>query len=225
LFSLLTLRNGKMVAPGGIPWDGIPRDSADLYNPATGTWVETRSLNVARSQYVAAALPNGKALVTGGFGMNNTNLNSSELYDPLTNSWSLTGSTEATAGNAVLLNTGEVLATDEVGVPADSELYNPTTGSWTATLGLMNLVRIADTLTLLTNGHALTAGGCVSNVACPTVSTENYDPVSQRWTLDGTLNIARYVHSAVRLRDGRVLVAGGIDADFHQISSAEIYTP
>jgi hypothetical protein len=55
---------------------------AELYDPATGTWSPTGSLNAARADYTATLLPNGMVLAAAGFGGGTTILNSAELYDP-----------------------------------------------------------------------------------------------------------------------------------------------
>ena len=71
------------------------------------------------------------------------------------------------------------------------------------------------TATPLADGRVLVVGG----VREPT--TELYDPATGTWIPGGTLNEPRWLHVAVRLRDGRVLVAGG----GAYTASAELYDP
>ena len=59
------MTNGKVLVAGGIGDNGI-LDSAELYDPATGYWTPTGSLNDARVYHTATLLPNGQVLVAGG---------------------------------------------------------------------------------------------------------------------------------------------------------------
>jgi N-acetylneuraminic acid mutarotase len=56
-------------------------------------------------------------------------------------------------------------------------------------------------------------------------SAELYDPATGQWRFTGSLSEARTQHQAVLLKDGRVLVTGGEDANSVVLSSAEVYDP
>src|SRR5476651_257874 len=62
------LPNGKVLVAGG---SGVISSgslaSAELYDPASGTWTATGSLATERHFHTATLLPNGKVLVAGGF--------------------------------------------------------------------------------------------------------------------------------------------------------------
>src|SRR6266404_3642414 len=77
--TMTLLPNGKVLMMGR---------SAELYDPASGTWSSTGNLTTAGGG-TATLLPNGKVLVAGGY--LNSLLNSAELYDPATGTWSITG--------------------------------------------------------------------------------------------------------------------------------------
>jgi hypothetical protein len=55
--------------------------SAELYEPASGTFSPTGSMTVAREYQTATLLTDGRALITGGAD-GSVYLNSAELYDP-----------------------------------------------------------------------------------------------------------------------------------------------
>ena len=59
------LRNGRVLVTGGINSDGISA-SAEVYNPNSGTWTTTGSLNTERYAHTATLLRNGMVLVAGG---------------------------------------------------------------------------------------------------------------------------------------------------------------
>ena len=71
--------------------------------------------------------------------------------------------------------------------------------------------------------------GCSPSACCydfnadALASAEIYHPASGTWTTTGSMTTGRR-HTATRLLDGRVLVAGGTD-DTGVLASAEIYDP
>ena len=83
-FAATLLNNGQVLVAGGtyrrtFVQYGLP--SAELYNPSTGTFTNSASLNTARQGHAAALLPNGQVLAIGGYeSQNGTWLASAELY-------------------------------------------------------------------------------------------------------------------------------------------------
>src|SRR4029450_10222160 len=94
-------QNGMVLVAGG-----SASTSAELYDPASGTWTFTGSLNKERGQHTATLLQSGMVLVAGGSAST-----SAELYDPASGTWTFTGSLNtARAGHtATLLQNGMVL--------------------------------------------------------------------------------------------------------------------
>jgi GH25 family lysozyme M1 (1,4-beta-N-acetylmuramidase) len=63
--------------------------SVEIYDPATGVWVATNSLNVGRYEAAAALLPNGNVLVAGGLTIPGNDTDS-EVFDTglsFSNAW------------------------------------------------------------------------------------------------------------------------------------------
>ena len=81
------LSNGKVLVAGGeiLVYLGVNNflASAELYDPATGTFTATGSMTIARSGATATLLNNGNVLVAGGVDATNTPLASAELYEPI----------------------------------------------------------------------------------------------------------------------------------------------
>ena len=154
------LPNGKVLVAGGV---GIVQllASAELYDPATGTWTATGSLATARYSHTATLLPNGKVLVAGGYNWRHSRergtLRSGERdldghRQPRHRTLFLTRRrccpTARCSSQAV--TTADALAS--------AELYDPASGTWTAT-GSLATARYRHTATLLPNGKVLVAGG------------------------------------------------------------------
>jgi hypothetical protein len=72
------LNNGKVLITGGPINAAVGR--ADLYDPSTGTFTSTGTMNTARARHTATLLNNGQVLIDGGY--DDSELRSAELYDP-----------------------------------------------------------------------------------------------------------------------------------------------
>jgi len=217
------LQNGMVLVASGFPGETYPGHwaTAELYDPASGTWTFTGKLNRPRFSHTATLLQNGMVLVAGGTTSNYKLTAKAELYDPASGTWTETDSlnTARSSHTATLLQNGMVLVAGGVshqGMAASAQLYDPTRGSWTATGGL-STGRAFHTATLLQNGMVLVAGGK------DTPSAELYDPASGTWTATDNLNTARYAHTATLLPNGKVLVAGGYHGRY--LASTELYDP
>ena len=126
------LPNGKVLVAGGQGSSGFV-SSAELYDPATGTWTVTGALGNARMGHTATLLANGKVLVAGGGG--GGYLASAELYDPAAGTWTATGalSTARDYHTATLLPNGKVLVAGGYNSTSpyylsSVELYDPADG-------------------------------------------------------------------------------------------------
>jgi hypothetical protein len=79
--TLTLLPDGTVLASGGSSSviDSAPLRTAERYDPATGQWTATKTMNQARTAHHAVILPGGTVLVAGG----GSDLSaSSELYEP-----------------------------------------------------------------------------------------------------------------------------------------------
>lgn len=282
--TLTTLQDGRVLLAGGVPTIGGPftTDTAELYDPSTGTWTLTGKLNTSRAGHIATLLPNGKVLIAGGkfveFPTFVTQfLASAELYDPATGTWTLTGamgtprggfspqrpSAAALTGGKVLvvggrlsqnnsalnaevydsasgtwaptanapvsdhlgstatrLLDGRVLVAGGLGAPTAADIYDPTSDSWSPTADLV-YPRELHTASLLPDGKVLVRGGG-SGLA---TAEEIFDPASGTWTAFGPRGGGRSAQSATLLGDGKVLIAGGVSGDGTTLDTAELYDP
>src|SRR6266567_2437077 len=233
------LPNGKILVAGGNtsitpPSFGVT-NSAELFDPAAGTWSTTGSLNTSHTGHTATLLPNGKVLVTAGWS-GFFPVKSAELYDPDTGTWTITGSLIAARywHTATLLQNGKVLVAagsddgDLFTALASAELYDPGTGTWSKTASLSD-PRVLHTATLLQNGKVLVADGYGGYVYGESDSEELYDSTTGEWTQTGSVKTLRYGHTSTLLPNGNVVVSGGGYANpggpVNFINSAELYDP
>lgn len=231
------LTNGEVLVAGG---DGRETDtpiaSAELYDPQTGVFLPTGSMEVARVGHTAALLADGLVLIAGGQDETFTNLRSAELFEPSSGTFRPIGDMHEprTGHTATLLKNGKVLVAggqNGISILASAELYDPETDTFSDT-GSMSVPRLFATATLLRDGEVLIAGGgsLVGGCSgCSVASAEIYDPASGKFSTVGDMKYSRRGHTASRLKDDKVLIAGGIDDSLPDaqrlLDSAEVFDP
>jgi len=205
---------------------GTSSASAELFDPARGTFTPTGNMTTARVHHTATLLSNGQVLLAGGWSLN-LPVASAEVFNPATGSFTATG--PMTRGrvyhSAVRLPNGQVLIagggnnSPNLLAMTSAELFNPSTGTFTAT-GPMTTPRFYHTATVLPNGQVLLAGGkdnipydrppAVAAVA----GTERFNPPTGTFTTAGDLAVPRFLHTATLLLNGQVLITGGESSGF-----------
>jgi hypothetical protein len=236
------LTNGKVLVAGGNDSTGKALASAELFDPISGTFTPTKgSMETACAYHTAtlldhgAALTNGKVLVAGGGAA------TAELFDPGSETFTPTGSMELVREHhtATLLNDGTVLVTGG-GAPTSNpngqssskaELFDPKTRVFTPTKVDMTTRRTNHTATLLNDGTVLITGGFsvypnpVSRRGDITylATAEVFDPANGSFARTADMATARAYHTATSLKDGTVLVTGGVDGSATPLATAELY--
>jgi len=189
----------------------------------------------ARVDHGAAVLADGRVLVFGGRSPTYTPWVVTELFDPASASFTETGEMPTTRFNPVWAGASGsriVIAGGETSASRRDEatavlVWSPETGAWNSPGHLLE-VRFGNSATRLpVEGNVLlVAGGDFYRRDPATVTpVELFDvDLGTPRPPKGQMVEPRLLHTATRLSDGRVLLAGGLNAFTHQeVSNAEIY--
>jgi hypothetical protein len=174
--------NGRVLIAGGLDSSSVEDASAELYDPANGSFTATGSMAVVREFETATLLANQQVLIAGGFGVSDA-LSSAELFNPATGTFAPTGNlTDArNLAAATLLGSGKVLVaggSDLTDVLNSADLFDPAANSGAGAFtpaGTMTDSREDFTATLLPSGQVLLAGG-IDDAGNTIASAELYKP-------------------------------------------------
>lgn len=235
------LPNGKVLVVGGTDANGNFVTTAELFDPVSGTSSFTGSPGFPRDNAVTTLLSTHKVLRAGGLDKSSgAATNVAEVYDPTSGQWSQVAPMSTPRQNARLFNLpdGTVLVYGGEGGTGTSpsllkaaEVYDPIANTWKTVSNMITPRNSPASIFLAetgaNNGELLVFGGLneTSNSSAPLASAELYNPLSQTWTATDSLNTARDQFSANLLPNGKVLVAGGLDANGKLLDSAEVYDP
>ena len=184
--------------------------SAELFNPVTGTWSTSGSLNTARAFHSAALLPSGLVLVAGGADSSDVGLSSAEVFSSVTGAWTNTSNLQGArfTHTATRLNDGRVLIAGGQPSPnspvASTELFTESAALATLTTGLMAYYPF--------NGNANDASGNGNNgtVLEAVLANDRFTQASRAYSFDGVNDQIEVAHSASLSPTNAVTVAAWI---------------
>lgn len=247
--SATLLDDGRVLVAGGFagqyeyPWNAVA--TAELWNPANGTFTATGSLVTARAGHSAIRLADGRVVVTGN--------GPTEVWDPATGEFSQVGPAMGGEGPAmgdrvIPLADGRILIIEG----SSAKVWEPGSGS-ASDAGPLVEARGTSSATLLRDGRVLVVGGraypgsgegggtvedgrfvIVADRGSPSrlASAELWDPTTGQFTPTGSMTRGRIGHTATLLPDGRVLILGGegvIDVagnrGYRDFPGAELWDP
>jgi Galactose oxidase, central domain/Kelch motif len=228
--TITLLRDGRVLLTGGDRNAGFRTQlaSAEIYDPASGTFKLTGSMSTPREGHTATILRDGRVLIVGGSPNGIQATDSAEIYDPSAGTFSRTGHLHQprVAHVAVLLGSGKVLIAGggRGGRPGGyisydtAELYDPATRKFASISSHMKSDRVGAAAVKLDDGRVLIVGGKSGKVLvgmrtlasmAPLATAEIYDPESGTFLRTDSMSSPHFLATATKLNDGNVLVVGG----------------
>lgn len=226
--SLALLKDGRVLLVGGTG-SGSQSSFAEMYDPATNTWIPAGTLPFPTSSATATRIADGRVIVAGGNDRtNDLSRASAALFDPATRTWSSLPPMALPRRDhqSIALPDGRLLVScgtwrgffDQTGT---QELFDPATGSWSSGPSLA-FPRKGHTLSLLPNGDVAILGGWDRDIVVSSL-TEVYRPGTGALVPFPKQAPCRAFGTTTVLADGQVLLAGGGDASKDGFNDSRSY--
>jgi len=225
------LDDGRVLVVGG---QRVIDPGAELYDPATDSFATVAGGRLHGAFFTATKLSDGRVVAIGGSDFaTHVRSGAIDVYDPKVGVFvAQEGFPVGRAGHSAnLLQDDRILVAGgftSLDVTAEAWTYAPGAGlsrarSLPEPRGHQSAVTLADGRVLLTGGERC----CDTLGFAALASTVIYDPRGDAWTSGPQLVQARYDHSADRLPDGTVVIAGGATQVFEKgiLDGIEIISP
>jgi Kelch motif protein/galactose oxidase-like protein len=208
-----------------VPPDGRALATAELFDPATGTWTSTGPMNFARVGAAAVTLSDGRVLVVGSAAVNVRALHhrafeSTEIYDPKSGRFSLAGALPSFNREAVK-KLGVSLPLSEP-MPAYTGTLVALRDGGALLVGHSRWWKHQGEITRSFRFDPRTRTWVEAEPACAWVED------NQAGTSVHTPGTCRVRATVATLQDGRVLIAGGVGGYQNStpaMRSARLYDP
>jgi hypothetical protein len=194
-----------------------------------------QKMSTLRSSATHNRLKDGRILFIGGATDFEPAISSTDIFDPKTNSFSPGPNMllERSGHASVTLADGRVLVfggTDGYRIHDSVEIYNPVSGTFSLASSKMLTPRANHTATLVNESTVAIIGGETifpdsqqNNAASFLRSIELFDVASMQFVeIESKMSHPRIYHTAIRLDEQRVMVAGGLSDLAQSSDSLEI---
>jgi len=209
----IALHDGRVLAIG----EGPTRPHCEIYDPRLGTWKDTASVLLPRYGFETALLANGEVMIAGGK-IDRELSSACELFNPTLGTWRKAAPmlSPRLLHRIVSLRDGRALVMGSGRDPHDCEVFDLKVNCWTRSAPLLDdhgstfiAVELQDGRVLVAGGAVYHRGGCVLE-SVPAMTSEIFDPATNRWSAAGRLPIAIDLRliSTHLLDNGNLVVIG-----------------
>jgi hypothetical protein len=220
------LPDGRLLVTGGGTGNGLGHPNADIFDPATASWIVGPTMAYARWYPSNTTLPDGEVLTMAGADENGNPVLIPEIGDGT--SWrQLTGASFSLPNypRNFVAPDGRLFT---AGPSQQSRWLDFSgTGSWTPGPSMNYGSRTYGSAVMYEAGKIMFVGG--NSTPTNTAEIIDLNQANPQWTYTGSLTYARWNLNATVLPTGDVLVTGGVNGDRSnpalKVNATELWNP